>query len=165
MSRKKWKRSLLHGRTGDFNHADDKCPEVWKRWLSTFRAVDVHPSLATYLHFGGTSALDRCLVPEDWVSTARWNPEVRTLSTSQTTGHKILSLNVRVRPTVLNNPRDVKHETIPTEAFMPGKDGGPPKDNRSLNSLVRLLHRTITAFLMVFLAQMALCLMSVNIFP
>ena len=45
-------------------------------------------------------------------------------------------------PTVLNNPRDSKHETIPTDVFMPGKNGRVPKDNRSLQSLVRLLHGT-----------------------
>ena len=127
---------------GDFNHADVKCPDIWKKLLTTLCTVDVHPTLATYLHAGGSSALDRYLVPEEWVSTARWNPEVRTLCTSQTNGHKILKLNVRVRPTVLNNPCDVKHETIPTEAFMPGKNGRLPKDNRALQSLVRLLHRT-----------------------
>ena len=89
---------------------------------------------------------DRVVIAGDFnhadVSTARWNPEVRTLHTSQTNGHKILKLNVKVRPTVLNDPRDAKHETIPTEAFMPGEDGRLKKDNRSLNSLVRLLHRT-----------------------
>ena len=127
---------------GDFNHADVKCPLVWKRWVTTCKVIDVHPSLATYLHAGGISALDRCLVPEDWVSTARWNPEIRILHTSQTNGRKILKLSVRARPTVLNNPRDVKHETIPTGVFMPGKDGHATKDNRSLNRLVRLLHRT-----------------------
>ena len=153
MSRKKWKRSLPHGmmlkrKVTELSLPDilimqtSKFPDFWKRWMTTFRVVDVHPSLATYLHSGGTSALDTCLVPEDWVSTARWNLEVRTLHTSQTNGHKILKLNVTVRPTVLNNPRDAKHETIPTEAFMPGKDGRLKKDNRSLNSLVRLLHRT-----------------------
>ena len=57
-------------------------------------------------------------------------------------GHKIVKLNVKVRPTVLNNPDDCLHETIPTEAFMPGKKGRIPKDNRSLQSLVRLLHHT-----------------------
>ena len=127
---------------GDFNHADEKCPMVWKRWVTAFKAIDVHPTLATYLHSGGSTALDRCLVPEDWVGTARWNPEVRTLHTIQTQGHKILQLNVRARPTVLNNPRDVKHETIPAGVFMPGKDGHSSKDNRTLNRLVRLLHRT-----------------------
>ena len=127
---------------GDFNQADIKCPELWKKFLSLFSFVDVHPTLATFLFSGGTSALDRWLVPEDWVGTAKWNPEVRALSSSLVNGHKILKLNVKVRPTVLNNPNDCLHETIPTEAFMPGKNGGLPKDNRALQSLVRLLHRT-----------------------
>ncbi len=127
---------------GDFNQADVKCPEVWKKFMMLFSAVDVHPMLATYLFTGGSSALDRFLVPEDWVSTARWNPEVRTLNSSLINGHKIIKVNVRVRPTVLNNPNDCLHETIPTEAFMPGKNGRIPKDNRALQSLVRLLHRT-----------------------
>ena len=129
---------------GDFNQADVKCPETWKKILTLFCAVDVHPMLATYLYTGGSSALDRFLVPEDWVSTARWNPEVRTLNSSLTNGHKIVKLNVRVRPTVLNNPNDCLHETIPTDAFMPGKNGRIPKDNRSLQSLVRLLHPSYT---------------------
>ncbi len=33
---------------GDFNHADEKCPMVWKRLLSTLKVFDVHPTLATY---------------------------------------------------------------------------------------------------------------------
>ena len=127
---------------GDFNQADAKCPELWKKFLALFTVVDVHPTLATYLFSGGTSALDRILVPEEWVSTARWNPEVRTLNSSLVNGHKILKIHVKVRPTVLNNPNDCLHETIPTEAFMPGKNGRFPKDNRALQSLVRLLHRT-----------------------
>ena len=94
------------------------------------------------LFTGGSSALDRFFVPEEWVSAARWNPEVRTLSSSLVNGHKILKVNVKVRPTVLNNPNDCLHETIPTEAFIPGKNGRIPKDNRALQSLVRLLHRT-----------------------
>ena len=51
---------------------------------------------------------------------------------SDTWSYKILRLNVMVRPTVLDTPRDVKHETIPTAVIV--------KDNRALNSLVRLLH-------------------------
>ena len=119
-----------------------KSGRSYLKLLTTLCVVDVRPTLATYLHARGSSALDRYLVPEEWVSTARWNPEVRTLCTSQTNGHKISKLNVRARPTVLNNPRDAKHETIPTEAFMPRKNGRVPKDNRSLQSLLRLLHRT-----------------------
>ena len=131
---------------GDFNQADVKCPDVWKKFLALFAVIDVHPTLATYLFAGGSSALDRFLVPEDWVGTARWNPEVRTLNSSLVNGHKIVKVNVKVRPTVLNNPNDCLHETIPTEAFMPGKNGRIPKDNRALQSLVRLLHRTHKCF-------------------
>ena len=82
---------------GDFNQADVKCPELWKKFLSLFSFVDVHPTLATFLFSGGTSALDRWLVPEDWVGTAKWNPEVRALGSSLVNGHKILKLNVKVR--------------------------------------------------------------------
>ena len=57
---------------GDFNRADEKYPELWRRWLDTFQVFDVHPTLRTYRHPGGTSNLDRCLVPEEWVSSARW---------------------------------------------------------------------------------------------
>ena len=106
MYKESWNRSFWRGvekKTDkivlgrDFNQADVKCPEVWKKFLAVFYGVDVHPTLATYLHAGGSSALDRFIVPEDWVCTARWNPEVRTLNSSQTNGHKILKLNVRVR--------------------------------------------------------------------
>ena len=71
---------------GNFNQADTKCPKLWKKFLSLFSVVDVHPTLATYLFSGGTSALDRCLVPEDWVGTAKWNPEVRALNSSLVNG-------------------------------------------------------------------------------
>ena len=49
---------------------------------------------------------------------------------SDTWSFEIQRLNVMVRHTVLDNLRDVKHETIPTGV----------KDNRALNGLVRLLH-------------------------
>ena len=38
---------------------------------------DVHPTLGTYRHPRQVSPLlERCLVPEDWVSSARWNPVI-----------------------------------------------------------------------------------------
>ena len=125
---------------GDFNHADEKCPETWRQFLRAFQLIDVHPTLATYHFAGKTFPLDRCLVPESWVTTARWNPVVITLQSTQTSGHNIIKLSPMVRPVVLNNPRDMKHETISTEVFMPGKDGRVVKDNHQLNRLIRILH-------------------------
>ena len=125
---------------GDFNHADEKCPETWRQFLRAFQLIDVHPTLATYHFAGKTFPLDRYLVPESWVTTARWNPVVSTLQSTQTSGHNIIKLSPMVRPVVLNNPRDMKHETISTEVFMPGKDGRVVKDNHQLNRLIRILH-------------------------
>ena len=50
-------------------------------------------------------------------------------------------MQVRLKPCVLNNPLDPKHATIPSNTFMPGKDGAAPRDISSLYGLVRLLHR------------------------
>ena len=50
-------------------------------------------------------------------------------------------MQVRLKPCVLNNPLDPKHVTIPSNTFMPGKDGAVPHDISSLYGLVRLLHR------------------------
>ena len=121
---------------GDFNHVDEHHPDLWNRWLSTIKAFDVHPTLVTYTHARGLSPLDRCLVPEEWVSSARWNPVVKALHTNSIYRHRILPLNVinvMVTPTVLNNPDP--------GVLMPGKDDVPVKDNLALHGLVRLLHR------------------------
>ena len=40
-----------------------------------------------------------------------------------------------------SSPSDPKHATIPSNTFMPGKDGSTPRDTSSLYGLVRLLHR------------------------
>ena len=42
---------------------------------------------------------------------------------------------------VPNNASDSKHATIPSNTFMPSKDGSTPRDISSLYGLVRLLHR------------------------
>ena len=53
----------------------------------------------------------------------------------------ILKLQVQLKPCVLNNPNDPKHATIPSNTFMPGKDGTAPRDISSLYGLVGILHR------------------------
>ena len=121
---------------GDFNRADERCAGEWNSFLDAVQVFDVFPSLGTYRHPRGLSPLDRCLVPNDWVSSARWNPALCAIEPRGAQGHLILKLHVRLKPCVLNNPYDPKHDT-----FMPGKDGAVPRDISSLYGLVRLLHR------------------------
>ena len=126
---------------GDFNRADERCTGEWDSFLEALHVYDVFPSLGTYRHPRGLSPLDRCLVPNDWVSSARWNPSLCAIEPRGAQGHLILKMQVRLKPCVLNDPLDPKHATIPSNTFMPGKDGVAPRDTSSLYGLVRLLHR------------------------
>ena len=126
---------------GDFNRADERCAGAWDSFLEDLHVYDVFPSLGTFRHPRGLSPLDRCLVPNDWVSSARWNPSLSAIEPRGAQGHLILKMQVRLKPCVLNSPSDPKHATIPSNTFMPGKDGSTPRDISSLYGLVRLLHR------------------------
>ena len=132
---------------GDFNRADRVDQEGWDLLLSRTAACDVAPDLVTYVSTQTDSNLDRCLISEDWVSSAQWNPLLRATYTSNF-GHKIVQMQLKVRPTVLNNPRHQKHDTIPASVFMPGKDGTSAHEGtEALQGLIRLLHRTRARFL------------------
>ena len=126
---------------GDFNRADERCAGAWDSFLEILHVYDVFPSLGTFRHPRGLSPLDRCLVPNDWVSSARWNPSLCAIEPRGAQGHLILKMQGRLKPCVLNSPSDPKHATIPSNTFMPGKDGSTPRDISSLYGLVRLLHR------------------------
>ena len=127
--------------TGDFNGIDTHLPDIWQQILLQFECADVNPSLNTYRHPGGWSALDRCLVPESLVNTAKLYPSAKTLTSHAAQGHDILHLMLQVRPNVLNHPAHPKHEVIPSGVFMPGKDGTPVHTTEELQQLIRLLHR------------------------
>ena len=126
---------------GDFNSLDKHCPKLWENLLLQFEVTDVNPDLITYRHSGGGSTLDRCLVPESLISSAKLYPSVTVLISHVAQGHDILKLRVNVRPNVLNNPRHPKRDVIPSGVFMPGKDGTPVHSTSELQDLVRLLHR------------------------
>ena len=127
---------------GDFNRADSADKEGWEQFLHRAALCDVAPYLQTHVSPNAVSSLDRCLISEDWISSAQWNPLAKATHTMNF-GHKIAQLQLRIRPTVLNNPRHPKHEIIPASVFMPGKDGNPAgAGTEALQSLIRLLHRT-----------------------
>ena len=96
----------------------------------------------THVTAQSTSNLDRCLISEDWISSAQWNPLLRATHTLNF-GHRIVQMQLRVQPAVLNNPRHRKHDIIPASIFMPGKDGNRAQaGTEALQGLIRLLHRT-----------------------
>ena len=126
---------------GDFNNIDQQSPELWNRFLLTFGCHDVDPTLPTYFYQGGESALDRCLIPDSYVSAAKLHPKVFAVPSHIVNGHEILKLKLNIRSTVISNPQHPKHLTIPSGVFIPGKDGTPVKSTSALQELVRLLHR------------------------
>ena len=133
---------------GDFNNVDRVDRTCWDQFLSQTGTCDVAPELATHVTAQSVSYLDRCLISEGWISSAQWNPILKATHT-QRLGHRIVQMHLRVRPTVLNNPRHPKHVTvtIPASVFMPGRDGNPAQaGSDALQSLVSL-HRTRAQYL------------------
>ena len=125
---------------GDFNRVDEAYPALWSSFLSITCCIDIDPKLITYYSQVAASALDRCLLPAEWITSASWNPSIRTFSPVSSAGHKILRLSMQLRPSVVNNPKDPKHEVLPTDLFMPGKYPNAAKQS-DIQALVRLLHR------------------------
>ena len=82
---------------GDFNRADERCAGAWDSFLEDLHVYDVFPSLGTFRHPRGLSPLDRCLVPNDWVSSARWNPSLSAIEPRGAQGHLILKMQVRLK--------------------------------------------------------------------
>ena len=129
---------------GDFNGLDKHHPEVWDKLLLHFQCSDVHPDLATYRHARGVSCLDRVLVPDSLINTAKLFASASVITSHAANGHDIVKARISVRPNVLNDPRHPKHEVIPSGVFMPGKDGTPVASTAELQSLIRLLQREHT---------------------
>ena len=77
---------------GDFNRIDETHSALWNSFLGATSCVDVDPKLITYYTQEVSSPLDRCLLPAEWISSASWNPVIRTLHPVSSTGHKILPL-------------------------------------------------------------------------
>ena len=129
---------------GDFNCVDKHVPQLWDKFLMQFQCSDVHPELATYRHSKGVSCLDRVLIPDSLVNSAKLFASASVITSHVANGHDIVKARVSVKPNVLDNPRHPKHEVIPSGVFMPGKDGTPVASNSELQSLIRRLQREHT---------------------
>ena len=123
---------------GDFNRVDETHSTLWNTFLAATSCVDVDPKLITYYTQEVSSPLD----PAEWISSASWNPAIRALHPVTSTGHKILRVSMQLKPSVVNNPRDPKHEVLPTDLFMPGRHPNAAKQ-ADIQALVRLIHREV----------------------
>ena len=83
---------------GDFNRTDEAYPTLWNSFLSATGCTDVDPKLVTYYSQTTSSALDRCLLPAEWITSASWNPTIRALHPASSAGHKILRIIMQLRP-------------------------------------------------------------------
>ena len=127
---------------GDFNRIDESNQAQWENFLSLTGSLDVDPKLLTYYSQTSASPLDRCLKPTDWITSASWNPAIGTIYPTSNTGHKILHIVMQLKPSVVDNPRDPKHEVLPSDLFMPGKYPTAAK-HADFQELLRLLNREI----------------------
>ena len=69
---------------GAFNRADCVDSEGWEQLLSQSAMCDVAPDLMTHVTTRST-----CLISEDWISSAQWNPLLRATHTMNF-GHRIV---------------------------------------------------------------------------
>ena len=68
---------------GHFNNADRVDRACWDQFLSQTGTRD---KLATHFTSQSTSNLDRCLISEDWIAPAQWNPVLKATH-PQSLGH------------------------------------------------------------------------------
>ena len=93
---------------GDFNGLDKHLPHLWEKLLLQFSCSDVYPELATYRHSRGVSSLDRCLVPDSLLSSAKVYPSASVLTSHVANGHDIVKLRITSRPNVIKSIQSMK---------------------------------------------------------
>ena len=86
---------------GDFNCVDKHAPQLWDKFLMQFQCSDVHPELATYRHSKGVSCLDRVLIPDSLVNSAKLFASASVITSHVANGHDIVKARVSVKPQVV----------------------------------------------------------------
>ena len=76
------------------------------------------PSLLTFFHPGGASALDRFLIQDAAITDNQLDCKVSAREFFVDQGHCAISLHLAHRPKLQRDPLSVKHEVIPTQAFL-----------------------------------------------
>ena len=129
---------------GDFNRADVKFPDLWSRLIENHSLHDVAPALLTYFHPGGASALDRFLIQDAAITENQLDCKVSAHEFFVNQGHCAISLHLAHRPKLQRDPRSVKHEVIPTQAFLLPQAATSDSQRHQHSKHLLFLHRVLS---------------------
>ena len=101
----------------DCNNVDKTFTELWTNFLTQADLVDIAPALDTYFYQGGSSPLDRILVPSLMVDAAHLHATAYCMHFYDKFGHQPVQGRIQCPPKLAIHPDSIKHETIPTAAF------------------------------------------------
>ena len=128
---------------GDFNRADVKFPDLWSRIVEDRGLHDVAPSLLTFFYPGGASALDRFLIQDAAITDNQLDCKVSTREYFVDQGHCAISLHLAHRPKLQRDPLSVKHEVIPTQAFLLAQNATSESQRHQHSKHLLFLHRLL----------------------
>ena len=123
----------------DFNHSNLSV-DTWQRLLDAAKGEDIIHDKPTFWGPNGSSALDKAILPTEYMNRGLMQHQVFYDRLFESSGHACVSIQLRHRPPVSSSPDLPTHMTIPAGVFQPGKDR---HDTRqvwpSLQALVRRL--------------------------
>ena len=124
---------------GDFNHSNLSV-DTWQQLLDAAKGEDIIHDEPTFWGPNGSSALDKAILPTEYMNRGLMQHQVFYDRLFESSGHACVSIQLRHRPPVSSSPDLPTHMTIPAGVFQPGKDR---HDTRqvwpSLQALVRRL--------------------------
>lgn len=125
----------------DINRLDEKFVYEWPNILQTHVLTDIDPTLPTYLHSGGSSNLDRVLISSDLLNTNKIECHLRTRAPTFGYGHLIVEGHLKHIPKLARHPSSVKHNVIPTHAFLGTISANEDEIKRHQQNLAMLLRQ------------------------
>ena len=108
---------------GDFNRADQHCPEQWQSLLEEYGYTDGHPALATSRAPSGETNLDRILLPTAFPQNLQLQHSTSVKWIGEKLRHGIVTTKLKHRHTVPPDPTLPNHHIIPPDIFRPGLEG------------------------------------------
>ena len=116
---------------------------MWSRLLEDRGLHDVAPSLLTFFYPGGASALDRFLIQDAAITDNQLDCKVSAREYFVDQGHCAISLQLAHRPKLQRDPLSVKHEIIPTHAFLLVQNATSESQRHQHSKHLLFLHRLL----------------------